>query len=197
MTPGVPPKPSPLQEVVNLLWKGVAKIVAIPFVANWLIKRAKRTPYFHLDGYMDRWWLFNPYGENLSQNEKLRHNRKWTWLPSIRVHHIFREDYARDMHDHPWNARTIILKGWYEEERLATNYSSGYGYNFKYDKINKYYRTPGDTARLLFGEYHNITKVSEGGVWTLFFTWDYMGTWGFLVNGKKVPWREYTNGGAA
>jgi hypothetical protein len=28
-------------------------------------------------------------------------------------------------------------------------------------------------------------------VWTLFITWRYQGTWGFDVDGSKVPWREY------
>jgi hypothetical protein len=172
--------------------------MALPPIANYLIKRAQRTPYFHLTGYMNRWWLFNPYGSDVNVPDGERHKTvKYGWLPSVRIHHILREDDARDMHDHPWNARTIILKGWYEEERLVTGYSNGYGYNSRFAKVNRYFRKPGDTAKLLFGEYHNIKAVSKDGVWTLFFTWDYMGTWGFLVNGKKVPWREYTNGGAA
>jgi hypothetical protein len=61
----------------------------------------------------------------------------------------------------------------------------------------EFLRLPGDTATIKFGEYHSIDYVSKGGVYTMFITWDYRGTWGFLVNGKKVPWREYTNEGAA
>jgi hypothetical protein len=52
-------------------------------------------------------------------------------------------------------------------------------------------RVPGDTARLMFGEYHRIAQISDGGVWTLFITGRNRGTWGFMVDGKKVPWREY------
>ncbi len=33
-------------------------------MVNWLIERAKRTPYFHLDGYMRRWWLV-PYNKTI------------------------------------------------------------------------------------------------------------------------------------
>src|SRR5574341_1517991 len=29
---------------------------------DWLIERAKRTPYWHLDGYMERYWLV-PYSK--------------------------------------------------------------------------------------------------------------------------------------
>lgn len=187
--------------ITNGLWKTAAYVISRPIVVNYLIKRAQRTPYFHLDGYMNRWWLFNGYGFSLAQDDQTRHERKIRWLPSVRIHHILREDNARDMHDHPWDARTIILKGWYDEERLERKQDEwslmvGCGEPEWEDKIVTYTRQRGDTARLNYGEYHNIRAVSKEGVWTLFMTWDYKGTWGFLVNGKKVPWREYENAAA-
>lgn len=39
----------------------LAWLLSRPTVADWLIRRAMRTPYIHIDGYMSRWWLFNPY----------------------------------------------------------------------------------------------------------------------------------------
>jgi hypothetical protein len=158
---------------MEMIWKLLARVVSVPWIADALIKQAKKTEYFHLQGYMERWWLFNKYESE--GPEELRHKRRFHWLPSVRIHHILREDLADDLHDHPWNARTIILKGWYEEERE--------------DDIH--IRIAGDTATLKYGEFHNIKEVSPGGVWTLFMTWDYQGTWGFLVDGVKVPWREY------
>lgn len=178
-----------LSPVSNALWSCFAWVVSRQPIADWLIERAKRTPYFHLDGYMDRWWLFNGYGNDPSTPEKQRQQKRISWLPSVRIHHILREDYARDMHDHPWNARTIILKGDYSEERLV--------HERRGDSVVEYEREKGDTATLKFGEYHNITRVSEGGVFTMFFTYKYMGTWGFYVNGKKVPHKLYTDGGRA
>lgn len=163
-----------------MFWKLVAKIVTIPVVRRWLIVRAQRTPYFHLDGYMGRWWVFNPYGSDQAQNELDRHTAKYNWLPSVRIHHILREDLDRALHDHPWNARTIILDGWYKEDRLMPDGST-----------QTFYRFEGGTAGLKHGEYHTITEVSKGGVWTLFFTWEWKGDWGFLVDGVKVPWKEY------
>lgn len=53
--------------MINLFWCLVAKLLARPAIADWLITRAQRTPYLHImsaDGtemYMGRWWLFNPY----------------------------------------------------------------------------------------------------------------------------------------
>lgn len=139
-----------------------------------LIARAKRTPYTPImspDGkteYMGRYWLFNPYRKN--EHGRLSPPR-FAWLPSIRLHHIRRADDTRHLHDHPWNARTIILRGWYREEREG-------------GKV--FTRTPGSTFRLRFGQFHRIEAVSPGGVWTLFITGKYRGVWGF-----KVPYREY------
>ena len=152
---------------MNLL----GRILIIPRVTSWLIKRAQRTPYFHLDGYMERWWLLNPYDQET-------HIVKHKWFPwSIRIHHILREDYDRALHDHPWNARTFILHGWYREVREEDG-----------EWIR---RCAGDTARLNFGEFHAIREVSDGGVWTLFITSRFQGSWGFKVDGKKIPHREY------
>ena len=168
--------------------KLIANVIALPVVADRLIRRAQRTPYFHIkddDGsvYMERYWLFNPYPHGSDGA-----GRRWgDWLPSIRLHRILREDRDRHMHDHPWNARTFIMRGWYEELRCEVIEGERLDHVVEALRIRK----PGDTACLRFGEYHRITEVSPDGVWTLFVTWRKRGTWGFLVDGKKVPWRTY------
>jgi hypothetical protein len=181
----------------NLLWKAFAFVVSRKPVADYLIKRSQRTPYFHLDGYMNRWWLFNPYSPEVAKENTERYKRKLpSWVPSIRVHHILREDLGRHFHDHPWDARTIILKGWYTERRLEdmiTYRGRGDRGGYLEGLEREYMRSKGHTATINYGEYHTIDEVSEGGVFTLFFTWKYCGGWGFLVDGKKVPWREYEN----
>jgi len=166
----------------DLFWRGVASIVSRPAVADWLIRRSKRTVYRPIpeDGsYMERWWLFNPYEEYDGIEIK-----EWDWLPSIRIHHIKRKDRDRHFHDHPWDARTIILKNFYDEVRLEVNGGKDF-----------YVRSAGDTTTLKFGEFHRITYVPPEGVWTLFITWKYRGVWGFLVDGVKIPWCEYLSAG--
>ena len=163
----------------ELLWRAVAYLVTLPAVRSWLVARAQRTPYTHItsaDGsevYMGRWWLFNAYPDDDTHQQ----NGAWArlGLPSIRAHHIQRADYDRHLHDHPRNSRTIVLCGWYREERPWLTLTRPTGY----------------TGRLLFGQFHRIAAVSPGGVWTLFFTWRYRGTWGFDVDGRKVPHKEY------
>lgn len=161
---------------MNLLWKLVAKIISIPTIANWLINRAMKTPYYPIvkDGntYMERFWLFNPYESVHGQQMGSRYR----WFPwNIRVHHIKIPDQDRHLHDHPWNARTFILRGGYVEER----------------RNGTYLRPTGATAKLNFGEFHRITNLQPGGAWTLFCSGPYHGTWGFLVEGVKVKWRIY------
>lgn len=187
--------------VINLFWRLLAKLLARPAVSAWLIVRAQRTPYQHImsaDGaemYMGRWWLFNPYSRET-------HKPALWWCPwSFRIHHIMRHDEDRDLHDHPWNARTVILRGSYTEERLEP---AGIADITKPGpllwveelddlfKVSMKTRNPGDTARLNHGEYHRIDQISPGGVYTLFITSKWRGDWGFLVNGVKVPWRTYT-----
>lgn len=155
------------------LWQLLAWVVSRPAIADYLIKKSQWTPYFHLPGYMKRWWLFNRYSE-VGSMETIE--RKFKWLPSVRIHHILREDRAEHKHDHPWDARTIILKSGYVEVM---------------EDDSEEFRGPGDTRAIKYGEYHHIRWVAPGGAYTMFITWKYVGTWGFLVDGKKVPWKQY------
>lgn len=174
----------------NLLWKIVAFIVSRPFIVNWLITRAMKTPYSHIPArnsdaiYMYRYWLFNPYTKDA---EGSTGDAKWSFLPSIRLHQIMLADDDEHPHDHPWDARTIILQNMYIEERriIAIKEFPQFGMN-----VQKTRRT-GDTATVKFNEYHRIIFVPKEGVYTLFFTWKFMGTWGFLKDGKKIPYKEY------
>lgn len=171
----------------NLFWKTLARALARPAVVNSLIARAKKTPYSHIskDGavYMERYWLFNPYPQSRPDGKQ----GFMRFLPSIRLHRIMREDRDDHMHDHPWDARTIILQGSYVERRVVQQHDLGC--------ITKcFIRAAGDTTPINFGEYHKIISVSEGGVWTMFITWKYRGVWGFLVKGTKIKWKDYLSG---
>lgn len=163
----------------NFLWQLLAFIVSRQPIVSLIIWHASRHPFKHLEGYMERFWVFNEF-QKAKDGTKAR---KYMWAPSIRLHHILRADNERDLHDHPWNARTIILRGGYVETRLING-----------GKGSKWFtRTPGSTATLHFGEYHKIDTLLGNGedVWTLFFMWDYQEDWGFLVDGKKISHYEY------
>lgn len=178
----------------DLIWNIIASFLSRPTVADWLIARSERTPYVDIPGYMRRNWLFNPYRKDRAGNAL---PPLWPKLPSIRVHHILRPDGDQHLHDHPWDARTVVLRGWYEEVRGGSMMWNGMRISYPTSGI---YRNHGDTARLGYAgkgddlehsQFHKITAVSPGGAFTLFITWEYLGTWGFLVGGQKIPYRDY------
>lgn len=160
-------------------------LTSFPSLTDRLLAYAKKTPYMHLDGYMNRWWLFNPVDMATSR-------RKYNWIPfSVRFHEILRPDDDRALHSHPWRAKSIILKGWYDEVRENPEFESmlpEHSGNAQYYEVTRY---PGDVVSLAHNEVHRIVATSSTPVLTLFFTFKYMGTWGFKVNGVIVPWREY------
>jgi hypothetical protein len=191
----------------EFFWRTVAYIVTRPAVTDWLIRRAQKTQYKHIHGldgslYMGRWWLLNPYPHSDERREvKDAWERSWhAKLPSVRIHHIMRPDGERHCHDHPWDARTIVLREWYDEERPLSQVPNGVSWWPSFgasDRVRAgFTRERGYTGPLLFGQYHRITEVAPGGVWTLFITFKKQGDWGFLVDGNKVPWREYLGEGA-
>lgn len=175
----------------DFLWDVLVHCLSRPFIADWLIRRAKRRPYTHIiksdQYYMRRFWLFNPYPSRVYP-WPLFWRQHWSWLPSIRLHHIMQPDDDPHLHDHPWDFRTVILKGWYMEDRLVGRYR---GATDLFEYCTRHKREPGDTAALAFGQFHQITAVNRSGCWTLFITWKYQGRWGFLVRGHKIPHREY------
>lgn len=166
--------------------KLIGRILRKPAVHAKLFKIAMEDPDQHIaspdgkDIYMYRFWLFNRI---------TNYKRKYWFIPfSIRIHHIMRADNDRHLHDHPFNARTWIMRGGYEEIRLRgfwPIYPTG---EFLHEEIQRF---PGDTSTLGFEKYHKITKVADGGALTFFAFGPYKGDWGFLVNGRKMLRREY------
>lgn len=138
---------------------------------DWIIARAKRTPYIHLDGYMERWWLL-PYGR----------------IPGIaaRIHHILRSDDDRCFHDHPWPYVTIILRGGYWEYKPVFDKSGIYWA----DRVKWY--GPGSILFRRAKSWHRLELEPAQTTWTLFITGPWRQHWGFLVEpAHKIHWREY------
>lgn len=162
---------------------------------DWLINRAKRTPYFHLEGYMRRWWLvpFDKEGSGSADGTGPVSfwRRPITWVLqrfgiAIRVHEILRSDEDRDPHDHPWPYLTIILRGGYWESRYSPD---GHQTECKW-------HGPGSVLYRPAGSWHRLDLAPDGTggeqmTTTLFITGRYCQGWGFNVGGKKVPYREY------
>lgn len=179
--------------MTEYLWKKIAAFLSWQPIATRLILRAVWNPYLHIvkggrlvyaapgqvfehpDLYMGRYWLFNPYDPEQDDNDRVWWRRL---LPSIRLHHIRQPDADPHLHDHPRHSRTIILTGGYIEETLE----------------GERFLCKGDTSILTRDKFHRINRIVGDNVWTMFITWGYIGWWGYLVDGKKVCWRDYPYG---
>lgn len=153
-------------------------------LADRLIERAKRTPYFPIykrNGlYMDRFWLLPP--------GRYRWQR---WIRvSVRVHHICQPDTDYDLHDHPWRFVSLVLRGWYREKLPAHQ-----DQHPARDPLAHRYkiRRAGSWATRAATDRHSIQAVSPGGSWTLFIMFGKERRWGFHTEHGWIYWREYLN----
>lgn len=166
-----------IQSLPDLCWAKLAKYLASNReIINWIIVNASGKPYFHLLGYMHRWWLTPRFMLTHDENGHLW--PKW-WVPSflcIRLHLIFRGDDDKHYHDHPADNRSIILMGSYDEEDVFGTITP---------------RSAGQTVFRRAETFHKINYVPQGGVFTLWFLGKKRNRWGFLVNGKKIDHRTY------
>lgn len=157
--------------IATRLWEVFAAWLASETeLVDWLIAHCKKHPYFDIyhngDLYMARYWLVK--------------ERKW--LPfAIRLHEWHRpdQDQDRDLHDHPADYRTIMLRGWYLEKTADNRFKT---------------LSAGETRQYPKEHYHSVTHLGqhERG-YSLFIYWGPHQMWGFMVNGKKVPWQQYVN----
>lgn len=178
--------------MIQGLWIALAEVIAGTGIKDWLIQQAKKRPWYPIDGIMDRYWLFNPYDE-LGGNGGEEVKRSWwrNYLPSVRVHHIYGADQDPHLHDHPWNCRTIILEGFYIERVFNPEWEPMLPDTAANQETVDYLRLDGFTKKFKPEEWHQITKVSSHGCWTLFITWKYKCPWGFMVDGNKMLSRDY------
>lgn len=161
-------------------------------IVDYLIGKAKRTPYFHLDGYMERYWLI-PY-----KDPKAGHGcgpvsfwkRPIAWLfqqfgIAVRVHHILRSDDVRAFHDHPWWYITWIMRGAYEE--VVPVFHSNV-----FNGVRSHWWGTGSLRFSRAESWHRLEVPDGLTAWTLFITGPYQNSWGFLTQPAfKTPWREY------
>ena len=184
---------------MQIIYKALARAIAKrPRLVDWIVNRAKRTPYITImsrDGkheYMRRYWLFNAY--QLADGTWPKRNPIMRLLPSIRIHEILRKDEDKHLHDHPFNAQSLILRGWYLEQTENPEFESAISPNPSNPEFRNVIKEAGDSYPIRFGQYHRIVGKSFEPVITLFITFGYKGTWGFKVGGRKVKYMDYFSG---
>lgn len=176
-------------------------------LADRLIGLAKRTPYFHLPGYMNRYWLVPP--KRVIVREEFEHDedghivgiatsddntgpvrfreRPFAWLLQqfgicIRVHEILRSDNGTDPHDHPWPYLSIVLKGGYVE----------YRFNDECEITSAGKHGVGSVLLRRARSLHLLVVEPGKTCTTLFIMGPKSQSWGFLTRDRgKINWRDY------
>ncbi|RQS39845.1 hypothetical protein DIE01_16150 [Burkholderia sp. Bp8990] len=149
-----------------------------------IIARAKRTPYFHLDGYMERYWLRQPPGHDANTST---YDRSKTGI-GARVHRILRSDNDRHLHDHPWPTISIILRGGYWEILPAMQCQDPSLDPYLWRRV---WRGPGSIVFRRAHHRHRIELPDGRDSWSLFIMGRYTKQWGFYTREGFVYWRTY------
>lgn len=117
------------------------------------------------DEYMRRYVLLHPFG-------------------TIRLHGIQKPDQDPDLHDHPWDALCIVLRGGYTEERPMP------GTRPDQLTFQRQHFEPGAINLLRATDPHRIVEL-DGPTWTLVFTGKVIREWGFFTPCGWMDWRTY------
>lgn len=164
------------------------------WLVNWIIARAQRTPYFHLEGYMQRWWLLGGSARDRRPDAELGWKR--TWLDrfigrfiAIRVHRIISSDDVRALHDHPWWFVTVIMRGGYLEVLPIDQEQPPE--RDRYD-TNNFWRAPGDVVFHRGADRHRLELGQGRECWTFFIMGPISRDWGFHTADQGwVYWQHY------
>lgn len=124
-----------------------------------------------------------------------RHNPGFVYLRRLRVaqtpwmsiylHWIYKTDKGQDPHDHPFNFRSIVLRGGYSERlwRVVRGHSRS---QHPFER-----RWPRFTSHKMTQRYaHRIERIAPGTV-TLVLVGRKRGTWGFYGESGFVHWKDY------
>ena len=104
----------------------------------------------------------------------------------VYLHRFLGDDWARAPHDHPRRFISIGLWGWYDEDTFHSDGSP---------KATRRYRAP--WIRSFPADHLHRVRASEGRAWTLVIVCRKSRPWGFVQDGKWIPFREYVFRGKA
>lgn len=111
----------------------------------------------------------------------------------VYVHRIYRPDADRDCHNHPWQFRTLVLRGGYTE--LVRRHVGSLQ-----ETLTARMHRPGSTHAMPVDAFHQLVEVAPN-TWTLLLVGPKVHEWGFWVTDMPhaerparalfVPWRAY------
>lgn len=163
------------------MYKLIAYLIfKFPTIKSRLIADAHLNPYWHLDGYMLRYWVTPRLLLTRDENGNLV---PYSWLPKllkVRLHIILRSDNGRHMHNHPCDNTSILLEGKYLEE-VCQRGKKPYAHIVR----------AGSVAHRKAETYHRLTILEGECVTSLWFMGKKSNDWGFLVDDAFVSKDKY------
>lgn len=141
--------------------------------------------------------------------DKTIYLRRWYLWRSKRgqvfLHQFFRSDDDPDPHDHPWNFRTLVLKGAYTDQQYrfvpwapdspmaSKPYDGRKGFRYFAGNERVRWYAKRDATHI----HRVILDTDKKGlfkqVWTLVLTTGYERKWNFVTQDEIVYWRQYLN----
>lgn len=163
-------------------------------IVDRIIARAQRTPYYHLPGYMERWWLVPKAtpGEAGCGPVSAR-KRPLAWLLqrsgiTVRVHHTLRSDNERHLHDHPFSSISIVLRGGYEE---VVPFQADQHANHDRSRLRRIWRGPGSVVFRPATNRHRLVIPPGRSAWSIFIMFGTKRDWGFHTERGWVHHAHY------
>ena len=114
--------------------------------------------------YIDRFWIFR------------------CDLFGLMVHHILRSDQDRELHDHPWDFWSLIIKGSYDEITLK---------EWTSDELESCRYTWWSLLRRKAKHAHRLELAPFKDTWSLILTFKWRRAWGFYTKNGWVHHRIY------
>lgn len=171
-------------------------------IATHLIAYARQRPYYHLrrdngDMYMERFWLMPRF--LLAEVDHPRHGRyldkRWSWLPSVRIHHICSSDLDRHKHDHPGWSISWLLPLAHIVNRYLEITPRWQGQPAELDSVDgwqwRHMRRGGDLVFRRATDRHRIEIAPGETCWSLFIMGPSKRVWCFHTEHGLVPHYQY------
>lgn len=126
------------------------------------------------------------YRSHLVESDGSVYMKRWIFQTprfGIRLHKICQSDSGRDLHDHPFDFTSVILRGGYVEtrDRLAISGVARVRTKRRYG--------PGSVVRRSATDIHRLEL--DRPAWTLVFAGPYRRNWGFVTKNGWVDFENY------
>lgn len=131
--------------------------------------------------------------KHITNKQGLTHFKRWVILSTpwfaFYIHYIARKDDDDHPHSHPWNFRSWILSGGYDEMYIKNN---GTRENPEFEKAKLVTTNQFSSIRRSKDDYHKISELHRP-TWTFVWTGKRYPDWGYLMDGEYVESTKYRN----